>query len=55
MGGYCARPRDIENSAGGKNQLYIASFFRSSVLYAITEAERLKGGPVSTPEIVTVF
>ena len=55
MGGRCAKPRNIENSVGGTNQLYIAGFFRNSVLAAITEAERIKGGPASMPEIAAVF
>ena len=49
-----AKQSTSTESVGGKSLIYLPGFIRSRVLWSIGEAERLKGSPGNTPEIVAV-
>lgn len=43
-----------DESCDGKSLIYLPGFIRNRIMWSIEEAERLKGSPGNTPEIVAV-
>ena len=50
-----SQPAYTGESAGGKCRIGLASFLKSRICWSIAEAERIKGSPPWTPEVVVVF
>ena len=46
---------NTEGKVVGKNMIYVASVLASRLMWSMDEAERIKGSPPNTPEVIVVF